>query len=87
MATIEQDINAIRHAVYGRDVREAIADGIEICHSDISGAVSTANAAAQATREIYTTELELTEAQQETARQNMNAAKRIEIVDHGLVIS
>ena len=29
MATIDQDIHAIRTAIYGRDVREAIADGFE----------------------------------------------------------
>ena len=29
MPTIQQDVAAIRSAVYGREVREAIADGIE----------------------------------------------------------
>lgn len=34
MATIQQDLAAIRAAVYGKDVREAIADGIEKCYED-----------------------------------------------------
>ena len=34
MATIDQDLAAIRTAVYGREVREAIADGIEHCYND-----------------------------------------------------
>ena len=38
MATIEQDLAQIRQAVYGEEVREAIADGIEQCYQD-----STAN--------------------------------------------
>lgn len=32
MATIQQDLRAIRNAVYGKDVREAIADGIDIAY-------------------------------------------------------
>lgn len=32
MATIDQDVEHIRHAVYGKDVREAIADGISQMH-------------------------------------------------------
>ena len=32
MPTIQQDVAAIREAVYGKDVREAIADGIEQCN-------------------------------------------------------
>lgn len=38
MSSIEQDLSQIRHAIYGREVREAIADGIEQCYND-----STAN--------------------------------------------
>lgn len=38
MPTIQQDLTAIRNAVYGKDVREAIADGIEHCYEE-----STAN--------------------------------------------
>lgn len=36
MPTIEQDIAAIRTAVYGRDVREAIADGFEHCRDGLT---------------------------------------------------
>ena len=36
MGTIEQDLAAIRTAVYGKDVREAIADGIENCYNETS---------------------------------------------------
>lgn len=35
MATIGQDIAQIRQAVYGEEVREAIADGIENCYKRI----------------------------------------------------
>lgn len=38
MATIEQDVAAIRTAVYGKDVREAIADGIENCYRNTTSA-------------------------------------------------
>lgn len=37
MPTIDQDIRAIRMAVYGRDVRSAIADAIEQCYNRSSG--------------------------------------------------
>lgn len=54
MSTVAQDVQQIREAIYGREVREAIADGIEHCYSDVSGGVTiadtaanTANAAAQ----------------------------------------
>ena len=36
MATIEQDLLAIRKAVYGREIREAIADGIETCYEEVA---------------------------------------------------
>lgn len=48
MATIIQDVYQIRHAVYGREVREAIADGIEQCYTDTVSGVNRANAAASA---------------------------------------
>ena len=46
MATIAQDVAQIRQAVYGKDVREAIADGIEKCYTDVSSGVTLANTAA-----------------------------------------
>lgn len=48
MSTVAEDVRQIRRAVYGRDVREAIADGIEHCYSDVSSGVTTANTAANA---------------------------------------
>ena len=45
MPTVAQDVAAIRTAVYGRDVREAIADGIENCYSDVSRAKTLADQA------------------------------------------
>lgn len=48
MPTIVQCLRAIRQAVYGRDVREAIAEGIENCYSDVSNGVTLAHNAAQA---------------------------------------
>lgn len=35
MATIQQDIDAIRTAVYGKDVREALADAIQQCYDKL----------------------------------------------------
>lgn len=43
MATIEQNVAAIRQAVYGRDVREAIAEGIEKCYTDVLQAKTIAD--------------------------------------------
>lgn len=43
MPTIEQDVRQIRQAVYGREVREAIADGIEKCYDDVSSAKTIAD--------------------------------------------
>ena len=40
MATLQQDLAAIRTAVYGKDVREAIADGLSKI-TDISMLVSS----------------------------------------------
>jgi len=48
MSTVAQDVQQIREAIYGREVREAIADGIEHCYSDVSSGATTANAAAAA---------------------------------------
>lgn len=48
MSTVAEDVRQIREAIYGREVREAIADGIEHCYSDVSGGVTTANTAAAA---------------------------------------
>lgn len=48
MSTVAQDVQQIREAIYGREVREAIADGIEHCYSDVSSGVTTANTAASA---------------------------------------
>ena len=45
---VANDVAAIRTAVYGRDVREAIADGIEHCYFDISTAKTLADDATEA---------------------------------------
>lgn len=42
MATIQQDLAAIRRAVYGKDVREAIADGIENCYDATEEKITSA---------------------------------------------
>ncbi len=46
MATIAQIVAQIRQAVYGRDVRENIAEGIEKCYDDVTAGVTTADTAA-----------------------------------------
>ena len=43
---IAQDIAAIRGAAYGKDVREAIAHGIEQCYTDVTNSSTMANTAA-----------------------------------------
>lgn len=43
---IAQDIAAIRGAAYGKDVREAIAHGIEQCYTDVTNSSTLANTAA-----------------------------------------
>ena len=48
MATVAQDVTAIRNATYGSEVREAIADGIENCYDDISTAKTIADDSAAA---------------------------------------
>ncbi len=48
---IDQDIAAIRQAMYGKDVREAIAHGIEQCYSDVTTSKTSAeDATANATQ-------------------------------------
>ena len=47
MSTIEHDLAQIRQAVYGREVREAIADGIEHCYDDVSTSTTLADGAAE----------------------------------------
>ena len=46
MATIQHIVAQIRTAIYGKDVRENIAQGIEKCYSDVSAGVTEADAAA-----------------------------------------
>lgn len=41
MATIAQIVEQIRHAIYGKDVRENIAQGIEKCYEE-TGTASVA---------------------------------------------
>lgn len=46
MATISQIVAQIRTAIFGKDVRENIAQGIEKCYTDVSAGVTIANTAA-----------------------------------------
>ena len=41
--TISTYLKAIREAVYGKDVREAIANGIECCYSNVNASVTLAD--------------------------------------------
>ena len=45
---IARDVAAIRTATFGRDVRTAIADGIEQCYSDVSSSETIADNSAAA---------------------------------------
>lgn len=72
MPTIAQCLRAIRQAVYGRDVREAIAEGIEKCYSDVSNDITLAHNAAQAAAQEST----------QLAQDSINSA----IADAGLAI-
>jgi len=44
---IARDVRAIREAVFGRDVRGAIADGIEQCYADVSNSRTIADGATE----------------------------------------
>lgn len=68
MPSIEQDLLHIRKAVYGREVREAIADGIEQCYTDVEEATQSATHAVR-----YDTAQTLTAAQKAQARNNIGA--------------
>lgn len=68
MPSIEQDLLHIRKAVYGREVREAIADGIEQCYTDVEEAVEHATNTVR-----YDTAQSLTAAQKAQARNNIGA--------------
>lgn len=46
MALIDEYIRQIRNAIYGKDVRAAIANGIQQCYTDVSDSVDRANTAA-----------------------------------------
>jgi hypothetical protein len=48
MAGIANDVKQIRQALYGREVREAIAHGIEQCYSDVTASKTVADTAAAA---------------------------------------
>lgn len=48
MAGIANDVKQIRQALYGREVREAIAHGIEQCYSDVTAGKTVADTAAAA---------------------------------------
>ena len=81
MPSIEQDLRQIRKAVYGREVREAIADGIEKCYQDVEDATEAADHAVR-----YDATQTLTEVQAERARFNIGAATINEETDGILVI-
>lgn len=51
---IARDVKAIREAVFGRDVRSAIADGIEQCYADVTASQTVADGAATAANEAAT---------------------------------
>lgn len=58
MATIDQDIAQIRQAIYGKDVREAIADGIEQCYADSNGALEQARTVTSRNATVFSDETE-----------------------------
>lgn len=70
MPSIEQDLRQIRKAVYGREVREAIADGIEKCYQDVEGATEAADHAVR-----YDIAQTLTDEQKLQARENIGVVK------------
>lgn len=61
--TIDADVAAIRTAIYGRDVREAIASGLEKTYSHTDSQVSEARAAASEAREAAANLSEFTSAE------------------------
>ena len=69
MPTIQQDVAQIRNAVYGREVREAIADGIEQSYAKSNSAATDVQSA------IKYTAQSLTPAQKAQARENIGASE------------
>lgn len=56
MATLDQDVAAIREAVYGREIREAIADGLLRCKDEVDKKASEEFIRAEATKIAGTTD-------------------------------
>jgi hypothetical protein len=47
MAGIDNDLKQIRQALYGKDVREALAHGLQQCYSDVSNGKTIAETASE----------------------------------------
>lgn len=81
MPGIENDLNQIRSALYGREVREALAHGLQQCYSDVTSGKTIAETAAEtaadqvdATIRHYRTIWDGLEELAETATDNANTA-------------
>ena len=74
MATIAQIVAQIRTAIYGRDVRENIAQGIEKCYDDVTDGVTLAETASTAAN-TAATNANTAKNNANTAATNANTAK------------
>lgn len=77
MALIDEYIRQIRNAIYGKDVRAAIANGIQQCYTDVSDSVDRANTAAanaDAKANLANSKAAAADAAASTAYQNASSA-------------
>lgn len=77
MALIDEYIRQIRNAIYGKDVRAAIANGIQQCYTDVSDSVDRANTAAanaDAKANLANSKAAAADAAASTAYQNAGSA-------------
>ena len=55
MASIQNELNNIKNAVYGKDVRDSIHDAIKICYDDASIVNNNANMEVKMARGVHKT--------------------------------
>lgn len=75
---IAQDIAAIRGAAYGKDVREAIAHGIEQCYTDVTNSSTLANTAANSANTAASNANQNSQAANQAAQAANTAAQTVD---------
>ena len=75
---IAQDIAAIRGAAYGKDVREAIAHGIEQCYSDVTNSKTLAENATASANQAASSANQNSQAANQAAQAANTAAQTVD---------